>query len=155
MIGASACVMGIVALAALLYPRRIVQLLIFFVMPVPIPLWLLATVFIEMDLLYVLRGIDTGVASLAHLGGAVWGVLYWLRTERQVGPSIDWPSWQRFRLRRRLKLVKPDLHEEGPDPDVRAEVDRLLDKIATGGIDSLTGAERDYLTRASRDFRHK
>ncbi len=144
-LGASACVLGLLVLATLRDPRRIVYL--WMIILVPIQLRFLTLFYVAVDLLGFARG-DGGVAYAAHLGGAAWGALWWLSHERGVGLRVPWPQ----RRRRRLRLVEP--RREGPAPEIRAEVDRLLEKISSGGIDSLTAAEREYLARASREFRH-
>lgn len=143
-LGASACVMGVLALAALRDPRRIVYL--WMIVLIPVQLRFLALFYVAVDFLGFARG-GGGVAYAAHLGGAAWGALWWLARER--GVSLGLP----LRRRRRLKLVQPH-SEDGPSPEMRAEVDRLLAKISTDGLDALTASEKQYLARVSREFRH-
>ena len=149
-VGASAGVMGVVVLCAFREPRRIIHLLLFLVLPVPIQLRFLAMVYVAGDVIGIFQGAQ-GVAHAAHLGGAAWAALYWVASQRIWG-GVRWPWPVRLRRRGRLKLVEPP--QEGPSPEMRAEVDRLLTKISRSGIDSLSPSEKDYLARASREFRH-
>lgn len=148
-VGASACVMGVVVLSACREPRRIIHLLLFFVLPIPIQLRYFALVFVAGDLIGFAHGAG-GVAHVAHLGGAAWAGAYWLARER--GWDLRLARLFRFR-RRRLRLHASRAH--GPSAEMRAEVDRLLAKISQGGIDALSKAEQEYLARASRQFRQQ
>ncbi len=143
LVGASACVMGVLIACTLRDPKRPMYL---FLVPVPVQLRFLALVYVAADLLGLARS-GGGVGYAAHLGGAAWGGLWWLFQEK----GIRFPGWRPGR-KRRLRLVESG-KTHGPAPEVRAEVDRLLAKISSSGIDSLTASEKDYLARASRDFR--
>jgi hypothetical protein len=80
------------------------------------------------------------VAHFCHLGGALFGFLFY-RYERRLRRSIDQArEWKRRR-------------EEESDEQRQAEVDRLLRKIHEDGIGSLTPSERDFLNKASRKAR--
>ena len=56
-----------------------------------------------------------------------------------------------FRLPRRARPAR----EPGPfaEGNTRADIDRLLDKIAADGIGSLTDEEREFLKRNSGRYR--
>ena len=56
-----------------------------------------------------------------------------------------------FRLPRRARPAR----EPGPfaEGNARADIDRLLDKIAADGIGSLTDEEREFLKRNSGRYR--
>ncbi|MBI2930554.1 MAG: rhomboid family intramembrane serine protease [Planctomycetes bacterium] len=130
-IGASGAILAVCVVAAHLFPTR--QVLIMFVLPVP--LWLLVLAYVAMDLYYPLVGMQPWVASAGHLGGAIFGFLFYrLRMGR---PRFSW-------------LTRPfeGLLSRKPRPS-REEVDRILDKINAQGIGSLTDRERDILKRAS------
>ena len=110
-----------------------------------------------------------GVAHLAHLGGAAAGFLY-LKAQ-------DWRLGRAERHLRRVSepnvLVTPAPRGRGggaregggsapqptsrraPDDRAHAEIDRVLDKISATGIESLTPAERKFLTEMSRQMRTK
>ena len=66
-------------------------------------------------------------------------------------------------IKKRMKMRKFSVVQGGKDPEVSErgtsydeearmleEVDRLLDKIAADGIDSLSGEERQFLDHVSR-----
>jgi membrane associated rhomboid family serine protease len=73
-LGASGSVMAITVVFAALYPRR--TLLVGFFIPVPASLAVVA--FVVLDVMGVFGGTTDNVAHAAHLGGAAYGLLYWL-----------------------------------------------------------------------------
>ena len=145
----------------------------------PVPLFLLGTIklkwlaiiMVVMDLLS-LNGSNAG-GSLAHLGGAVAGLLFGLTLRqniditRWVNPFIDVIS-SLFRPRPKMKVTyqrsksettnkAPDVEQEYRDRK-KAEMDRLdtiLDKIKKSGYDSLTAQEKQQLFESSRNGRNK
>jgi hypothetical protein len=144
-VGASGAIFGVLAGFATLYPNRRITLLVFFVLPVTMKAWVLATVLMGVDLLYMLGSQGGGVAHAAHLGGGLAGYIYTsvVFRKRLFGFGIS---------------VTPPRPRPGPGAGKRAgvgqaEVDRILDKIAAQGIGSLTRGERDLLEKASRDKR--
>lgn len=74
-VGASGGVFGLLLAYAVLFPRRMILLLI---PPIPMPAWLFATVYALVELTLGVSGSHSGVAHFAHLGGmAGSGVLLW------------------------------------------------------------------------------
>jgi membrane associated rhomboid family serine protease len=134
-IGASGAVMAVTVLFALKYPHR--QLLLFFAIPVPV--WLLTVFYVLGDISGAI-GPGDGVAHLAHLGGAAWGLLWW-----KAGDVLS--RW--VRQRRRDRAFK-DFRDESID---RREMDRILAKIQASGLASLDRREREFLDRRSRQLR--
>jgi len=153
LVGASGAVMAVLAVFVWNFPRTTV--LIWGVLPVPA--WALGILYFVSDVQGAAAG-GGNVAHVAHVAGAVFGLLY------------AWRGWQlgglddllaRFR-RRKMRVVRPedDLGERPRRPDARpagrldaelqAEVDRILEKISRSGESSLTSAERETLTQASR-----
>lgn len=70
------------------------------------------------------------------------------------------PTFRMFRRRPKLRVLRDDEFETSPvaktsKSDAMAEVDALLDKIATSGIASLTNAERAKLDRARDDLKKR
>jgi membrane associated rhomboid family serine protease len=133
-IGASGIVMAALTFAAFRYPR-----LPFGFFGLPLLLWQLAVLYVALDVLGAASG--TGdVNHLAHLGGAAFG---WCVHRFGLLPD--------FRLPRRARTER----EPGPfaEGNARAEIDRLLDKIAADGIGSLSEAEREFLKANSGRYR--
>jgi membrane associated rhomboid family serine protease len=76
-IGASGGVYGVLLAFGMMFPRRMVMLLI---PPIPMPAWLLVTLYGGLELLLGVTGTQAGVAHFAHLGGMAGGFLliqYW------------------------------------------------------------------------------
>jgi membrane associated rhomboid family serine protease len=76
-VGASGGVFGILLGYAMMFPRRKVMLLF---PPIPMPAWLLVTLFGALELYLGVSGARSGIAHFAHLGGMVFGFLviqYW------------------------------------------------------------------------------
>jgi membrane associated rhomboid family serine protease len=143
-LGASGAIYAIGVFAALRIPNLPVILLF-----VPMPLWVMVTVFMVGGevLNLVLAGAGIG-ATVAHLTGAAVGWVYH-RRHRARGPGRG-ASWMaRFRKRVEQKRVE---QSSASEDEVRARVDRLLEKINAEGIGSLDKAEKDFLQQASRRF---
>ncbi len=134
-LGASGAVMGVVVVAAFHFPRRPIYL--FFVLRVP--LFVMVILFVLMDLYYAVSGIQTGVATFAHLGGALCGFLFY-----KLQPPEAWFTPGRW-LGGRDRPRAP----RGGGADIDREVDAILGKISREGMGSLTPAERATLERAS------
>lgn len=105
-LGASGGVLAVLTLCAIHYPRRVI--LLFFILPVPLPLFLVIA--LAGDAYVFLSRFNSGTAVAAHLGGALYAGAYyrlhfrlldWLPPvwERQF-----WQSWRRRLLGPRLRL---------------------------------------------------
>ena len=161
MIGASAAVLGVAVAFAWYWPTHPV-----FVFPLPDPIaarWLV-TFFVAVDLALALLGVSDGIAHLAHLGGVGTALLYlkgldWRATHgekrsRQMAESSVLVS-QPPRVSRSGGVQPTQRSKSRLEPDARtnAEVDRVLDKISASGVESLTPAERRFLTEFSKRMR--
>ena len=76
-VGASGGVFGLLLAFGMMFPRRVVVLLI---PPVPLPAWLFVTLYGLIELYFGITGTASGVAHFAHLGGMVGGyflIQYW------------------------------------------------------------------------------
>lgn len=145
MVGASGGVTGIIVIFACLFPRR--TLLIWGVLPMPA--WVLAALFILLDLVGATQR-DTGTAYMAHLGGAACGFLYY-RMRVNLGALTQRSKLgQWFTRRPKLKLRRPDV-----DDDLNIPVDKVLEKISREGLESLTRQERKILESASRRYQQR
>ena len=124
-IGASGAVFGMLGAFAALNPDAVVRLYFLFPMSARALVILLAVVELAMSL----SGSNPGIASTAHLGGLAAG---WI---------IARPP--RF-LSRFAEAARP---APRPAYDPQAELDRLLDKISSSGMESLSRREKEALER--------
>jgi len=157
-LGASGAILGVAVAFAWYWPDHPVFV---FPLPEPIPAKWLVTFLVAFDLVLALLGASDGVAHLAHLGGVATGLLFlkgqdWrlTRAERHVRrpsePSVLVTNTPRSGAGGRSGTApRPKPRVEG-DARTNAEIDRVLDKISASGVESLTPAERKFLTEMSR-----
>jgi membrane associated rhomboid family serine protease len=157
-LGASGAVMAVTVLCALHYPHR--TILIMFVLPVP--LWLWAVIMVAGDLFIFARGVNTGVAVAAHLGGAGFAFLYYHLDWRLLGAwyglvgRLRRPAQPRLRVYREETPVPVSSRPvERMDEQLEAQADAVLEKLSREGMASLTPEERDILQRASERYKKK
>ncbi len=145
-IGASGAIYGVMLAFAMMYPDRIITLLIFFVLPVSIKAKHLV---IMLALISIFSGVANlfgtgdGVAHFAHLGGMAVGYLY-LKSDWRLAAFLDW-----FRKRRKMRKVHMEIHRMEREEDLQRQVDEILDKINRVGYEHLTRAEKNLLKKAS------
>jgi len=153
-IGASGAVMGVALAFAAYWPDADVMV---FPIPIPIKARTLIIVLALIDLVLA-RVTADGIAHEAHLGGLLFGWLYFRLSalrQRRPGP-------QPRQVERVVMVQTPSRDAEsrgaapirqvprpGSDP-VAAEMDRVLDKISAKGIASLTPEERRFLDEVSK-----
>ncbi|MEO0530553.1 MAG: rhomboid family intramembrane serine protease [Planctomycetota bacterium] len=154
LIGASGGIAAIIVLFALWYPN--VQVYLMGILPVPA--WLMAILFIGQDISGALSR-SGNVAYTAHLGGALFGFLYYKFGWRVSDWLPDFLGGNSDKGLRDLFKRKPKLrvHREDDDTASPAEdrVDEILRKIQSQGQDSLTSEERRTLERASRRYQKR
>jgi membrane associated rhomboid family serine protease len=159
-IGASAGIFGVMLAFVLEWPDAPV-----FIFPFPVPLkakWVVGGL-VALDLVFGMAGAGTGVAHFAHLGGFGAALLY-----LRGGSVLARARPARTRERTPAVLVRPTADatrretfgpgsppRRTPDAAVRAEVDRVLDKISERGLESLTAEERRFLDEMSKRFRQQ
>jgi membrane associated rhomboid family serine protease len=80
-LGASGAVNAIATVFALLYPRA--RLIVLFL---PMQAWMAVLLFLALDLAGAMSPVDTGIGHVAHLGGTLFGFLYWLL---RIRPLLD------------------------------------------------------------------
>jgi membrane associated rhomboid family serine protease len=140
-VGASAGVFGVMLGFAHYWPRE--HIYIWGILPVQARvLVIITTVFALMS---GFSGSRSGVADFAHLGGYAGAFIYMLWLER---------SKTSFRRRvERAPKLPASLRTRRPNVDLskvhelnRTEVNRILDKIGESGMESLTPAERMFLS---------
>jgi membrane associated rhomboid family serine protease len=134
-VGASGAILGLLVYYTFLNPDA--PVLLFFLIPMRMK-W--ATVLIiGVDVVAFTTGTSDQIAHTAHLGGALAG--------------LAWYFAERHRAARKRRGPPPPRAEREADPSLLEEVDRLLDKIREGGLDSLSEKERRFLREASRRIR--
>ena len=155
LIGAMPAINALFILFACFYPDREITLLIFFVLPVTlkpkyVAAGIVAAAVLGFACLEVLgRPVMGGAAPSAYLGGIAVAWIYHrlLHEARWSRPSIELPAW--MRRRRPAALATPPVRVNvGPRPNLRAEVDRILDKINSQGFGSLSAEEKRLLDEA-------
>ena len=141
MIGASGAIYGVLVAYWVMFPQR--TLYIYFLFPVKV-MWAIPSLM----LLGFLFG-GTHVAHFAHLGGALFGLLY---------VKVDW-RWaylgrQLKGLHYRRQSAKLNRNRQKAE-EVMQRVDALLDKINQVGLDGLSREERKFLEDASSHLSEK
>jgi membrane associated rhomboid family serine protease len=137
-IGASGAALGLLVGFAILMPHARLIFLIF-----PIKARTLALILVAVSVLFVLAepAKGGGVAHAAHLGGIVVAGMWfyvvprWRGTAGRMSVKIRKGAWER-------KLKR--------EADEELEVDRILAKIKTHGLASLSGREKRALKQATR-----
>jgi membrane associated rhomboid family serine protease len=158
-VGASAAIFGILVAFAMYWPDN--PIYIWGIFPVKAK-WLVLFM-IGLSVFFTVSGGQSGIAHLAHLGGAAAAFLY-IRSPfgpPEYGTVYGSPRKKRRKmpwdfLRRRHLAVQSGTPatRTPPRPERRQpeEIDAILDKISAGGINSLTAEERRRLEEASRKF---
>lgn len=144
-VGASGGVVAVVILFALNFPHAKGMV---FPIPFPIPMWVLATAIVLMDFSGAITRAG-GVAFTAHLGGALFG---WIFYQTGWTPERWFGKLWGGAGRRKPKLRVVDDEEENA---TEQELDRILQKIQQQGQESLTWSERRILERASREYQNR
>ena len=165
LMGAATIVYGLLVVFACYRPDRPITLLLFFILPVSIkPKYLaFAALFIDLcgfifyEVLH--QPSPFGLAHSAHLGGMAIGWLFYRAMNQE---SWHWPPWRqsatvekpRWAIRKKklgaTHAYKVNMtHKE----NLRAEVDRILDKINSQGFGALTPEEKHTLDSARKKLR--
>jgi len=136
-LGPSAAVFGILTAFGVLFPERVVTLLVLFVMPVSVKAKYLAAGFILIELLVLLDAPAVTLVNFAPLVAVPLCVAY-LRYRRLTGaPKTAGGA--------RAKKPPP---ADANEYFMEREIDPILDKISREGIHSLTKGEREKLEKA-------
>lgn len=178
-LGASGAVWAVVMLYTLYYPNR--EILLFGILPMP--MWLLATLYLGFDLISLLQqtqgGRTASIAFAAHLGGAAYGALYkvfdlrWSRLAALAGPrrptfrvvrpevlptEVDYTlssTSSKSVTASPASRPSPTVLQAQTEEHLEARVDEILAKIAQNGPGSLTDEEQRILQEASRRAKAK
>jgi membrane associated rhomboid family serine protease len=157
-LGASGAVTAVLVLCACYYPTR--TILIFFVLPVPI--WLFVGFQVAQDAFAFLSNARTTTAVSVHLAGALFGFLYFRRHWRLMTLWPNLKSWRKQQSRPRLRVyheepvaVAPVAPLREADEQLEAKLDAVLQKVAEKGQDSLTDGEKKILIQASEIYKRR
>jgi membrane associated rhomboid family serine protease len=155
MLGASASIMAIVIAISFYVPDYTIYMLFIG----PVRLKYVALAFIVIDILMIAS--DNAGGNIAHLGGALYGFAFitLFKKGRDIG------NWVNIFLDKVITLFRPHpklnvayrkstRHVADEDynrnkVEQQKEIDRILDKIAQGGYESLTKKEKETLFKMS------
>lgn len=165
-IGASGAIFGLLIAFGMLFPNRVITLLLMFILPINIKVKYLVMVFGLLAFIGALSSPGGPEAHFAHLGGMLVGFLYL----QYVKPSLRWgdimfsnrsgkaeasplTKWfrQRTEKRRQMQVVRRRQQEV----QLRERVDVILDKINEVGYENLSEDEKQILKKASQYLSQK
>lgn len=162
MLGASGAVTACLVLFAMHFPRRI----FYFMLVIPMPAIVLVVLYVAIDALGLISGQHGKVAVACHLGGALFGFLYYKLQWRLTRFQFSLPKWRSITRRQpRLRVFRAESDEEpvpvsagpraSPNSQLEAELDAVLEKVSRFGQSSLNEREQRILMRASEIYRNK
>lgn len=151
-LGASASVMAIVIATSVYAPNYTIHLM--FIGPVKLKYIAIVTVIID-----VLSIASTNAGGhIAHLGGALFGYLYIVqfRKGKNITKGFDrfmdkifslFKPRQKFKVtyKRPMNDMERDIQYNKSQAEKQKDIDKILDKIAKSGYDSLTKKEKEIL----------
>ncbi len=167
LMGGVAGVYGLLALYAAMQPNREFSVLLFFFFPVTLKPKNLALSLGAFELLAFVyfeifrNSSPVHYAPSAHLGGMMAGWIFFRYVNRQplglagAKPQLDRPAWMEGTP---SASSHSSMHAQSGPPDraqLRADVDRILDKINSHGLAALSAAEKRQLDEARDLLRRK
>ncbi|MCX8057132.1 MAG: rhomboid family intramembrane serine protease [Ignavibacteria bacterium] len=154
-VGASGGIYGLLMAFAIYFPRRPIYLYFF----IPIPAMYLIGFMILLEFFSV--GDLSLTAHLAHIGGALIGLIYIL-VEKNFNWSLDsaidklfygrsFKSYSSYKSKYQdVEYYEIEEEQKSTDDFDQEEIDRILDKISKYGYQSLTEKEKRTLFEASK-----
>jgi len=137
-IGASGAVFGLLLAFGVLYPD--VEILLFFILPIKAKY--LVVLYGLLELYLELFGGETSISHVGHLGGLVFGLLYFFISRRK---SFSFKSrLYRARLKKAGGGRVPAVPRAGSGRDRELKA-AILGKLRKAGYDSLTDDEVQYI----------
>ncbi len=140
-VGASAAIYGLLVVYWVMFPDRF--LYIYFLFPVKVK-WAIPG-FMVLGFLFG----GANIAHLAHLGGAVFGLIYAKSDLRQISLTNKLKNLRH--KKQEAKLQK----NRGKAEETMKRVDAILDKINEVGLENLSREERKFLDEASSELSDK
>jgi len=167
-IGASGAIFGVMIAFALMFPDRYIFL--YFFIPIKAKYLIILMVLLEF---FMVDSANSGVAHLAHLGGAIAGFIFimadssiyiplksYLKSSKKSSnnsyystTSSSGNSWtSTFRKKEETKVEDAEFYDIKDDYSniTQADIDRILDKISVSGYQNLTEKEKKILFEASK-----
>ena len=152
LIGASGALFGLLVAYGLLFPDRVITLLLFFILPIRMKARQLVLIFIGLELFLLFNSVGGGgIAHFAHLGGALVGFIY-LKWPLLRGKMIELLNSKRSIKRNQATrdYSNPPLRKK--EVDLRSELNRILDKLAQCGWEGLNTEEKEFLHDAKNQL---
>ena len=152
-LGASASVMAIVIAISVYIPNHKIHLMFLG----PVPLKYIALFSIALDILSIASENDGG--HIAHLGGALFGYLYitQMRKGKNITKGFDRFmdkvfAWFKPKDKFKVTYKRPvsDIEYNKTKVSNQKDIDKILDKIADKGYDSLSKSEKEVLFKTGR-----
>ena len=158
LIGASASITAIVIALSVYKPKEPVHLFGL----LRIELWIISVFMVIWDIASIPESNAGG--HLAHLGGAVYGLVFALYYKKGVNIQ-NWAENIFFRIfeigeapvtKRKMKVIKSNLKSRDDytfkmtQHQINEEINRILDKISDSGYKSLTKKEKDFLNKFNK-----
>jgi membrane associated rhomboid family serine protease len=163
-IGASGAIYGVLIAFAMMFPNRYIFLYFF----IPIKAKYLITFLIVMEFMLV-DSANSGIAHLAHLGGALAGFIFILLDKQTHVVFKDLFNRSSYRntkpfnplggFTERFKKKERDVQEAkfydvNEDDEIsQEEIDKILDKISQSGYQNLSEREKKVLFEASKKMK--
>jgi membrane associated rhomboid family serine protease len=153
MVGASAAIMAIVIAIAAIAPNYTLNLLLLG----PVKLKYIAIFTIIIDAISIQNSNAGG--HISHLGGALMGYMFAVRYKKGKDITLGLSKFLDFigaffkpKPKMKVSYKRPSDYKEYNKVkiDEQKEIDRILDKIAKGGYNSLSKEEKDFLFRSSK-----
>jgi membrane associated rhomboid family serine protease len=169
-IGASGAVTATLVLFAFHFPWQ--RVYVWFVLPMPV--WVVVVLYVGLDGLGAAGVGRGGIGYIVHLGGALFGAIYYQTGIRFAGLFSRSRRPAARRARPALRVVPPPEPEEPETPEpvgaavenqprpkeaadenLEAKVDQVLAKVSKYGQESLTPEEREILFKASELYKKR
>ncbi|MBR4674083.1 MAG: rhomboid family intramembrane serine protease [Victivallales bacterium] len=156
-VGASGALFGVMTACAMAFPDARIMLLF---PPIPMKMRTFVICYMVLEVLSSFN-INSSIAHIAHLGGALGGFLYM----RRIAPDNRFSQWLSGLFKRRPSPTRPSDSYAPPDmtPYVNDDdeildsdaLKQVLSKIAKEGYDNLSGDELALLKRATDAIKRK
>ncbi len=153
LVGASGAVCAVMAAAATLEPNR--RFTMIFMPFNPLKTTTLVICYTVLDLLFFVFSPGGTVAHLAHLGGFLAGYVF---MRILFGNRLPWDPLQKLFSYKKISFPPPPSASGSSSGNnsgrvTQKELDALLDKLSTSGINSLSPYELERLRKARKQMR--